>query len=44
MILQEYEKRHAALVRETAAECTVLLKKDGRFPLDKPCRLLRVRL
>ena len=39
MILQEYEKQHAALVRETAAECTVLLKKDGRFPLDKPCRL-----
>ena len=40
MILQEYEKRHAALVRETAAECTVLLKKDGRFPLSAPCRLL----
>ena len=40
MILQEYEKRHAARIRETAAECTVLLKKDGRFPLDNPCRLL----
>ena len=40
MILQDYEKTHVALIRETAAECTVLLKKDGRFPLDRPCRLL----
>ena len=41
MILQEYEKMHAALVRETAAECTVLLKRDGSFPLTAPgCLLL----
>ncbi len=36
---QNYEKQHAELVRKLAAECTVLLKKDGRFPLEKPCKL-----
>ena len=25
------------LVRKLAAECTLFLKKDGSFPLDKPC-------
>lgn len=29
----EMERRHAAFVRENGGECTVLLKKDGRFPL-----------
>ena len=33
MELAAYEKEHLALVSETAAECTVLLKKDGSFPL-----------
>ena len=31
-----YETDHAQLVRRLAPECTVLLKKDGSFPLDKP--------
>ncbi len=39
MELYQYEKEHAAAVRELAAECTVLLKKDGRFPLASPGRI-----
>ncbi len=35
--IQEYEIKHSEIVRKTAAECTVLLKKDGTFPLGKPC-------
>ncbi len=37
--MQKYEKEHRALVLKNAAECTVLLKTDGKFPLDKPCKL-----
>lgn len=33
MELYDYERVHSAFVRENAAECTVLLKKDGHFPL-----------
>lgn len=33
MDLQKYEKEHLELVQNTAAEGTVLLKKDGNFPL-----------
>lgn len=35
MKLLEYEQKHSALVRENGAECTVLLKKDGHFPLQE---------
>lgn len=31
--MNPYEKEHADIVRRLAAECTVLLKKDGKFPL-----------
>ena len=34
MELLDYERTHLATLREHLAECTVLLKKDGRFPLD----------
>lgn len=37
--MQPYEQKHAALVRKLAPECTVLLKKDGTFPLSAPCRI-----
>lgn len=30
------EKVHFDRIRESAAECTVLLKSDGSFPLDRP--------
>lgn len=35
MKLLEYEQKHSAIVRENGAECTVLLKKDGHFPLQE---------
>ncbi|MBD5459383.1 MAG: beta-glucosidase-related glycosidase, partial [Lachnospiraceae bacterium] len=35
MKLNEYEIKHNAYLRENGAECTVLLKKDGNFPLKK---------
>ena len=35
----DYEKEHQSLVRAHLAECTVLLKKDGSFPLNAPCRI-----
>ena len=31
------EKNNAELIRKLAAECTLLLRKDGSFPLEKPC-------
>ncbi len=34
-----YETEHNALVRGFGAECAVLLKSDGSFPLDSPCGL-----
>lgn len=37
MKLNDYEIRHNGILRRHGAECTVLLKKDGRFPLRQPC-------
>ncbi|MBR5960859.1 MAG: glycoside hydrolase family 3 C-terminal domain-containing protein [Clostridia bacterium] len=34
-----YETEHAGFLRRFGAECTVLLKADGSFPLDSPCEL-----
>ena len=39
MHMNEYEKEHASFVRSHGAECTVLLRSDGSFPLEKPCRI-----
>lgn len=36
MELHDYERKHSAFIRENGAECTVLLKKDGRLPLKAP--------
>lgn len=41
-VIDEYEIRHIRALRGHLAECTVLLKKDGNFPLKKAlqnCRL-----
>ena len=33
------EQEKAELVRKLAAECTLFLKRDGSFPLEKPCTI-----
>lgn len=35
MKLENYEKEHLDLVKNTAAECTLFLKQDGSFPLKE---------
>lgn len=37
--MEQYEKDHLSVVLDNAAECTVLLKNNGKFPLENPCRL-----
>ncbi len=37
--MQDYERKHLRKLRRSLAECTVLLKKDGSFPLEGPCDL-----
>lgn len=39
MNLLPHEYRHREQLRKAAAECVVLLRKDGAFPLSAPCRL-----
>ena len=39
MELYEYEKEHLAALRGSLAECTVLLAKNGAFPLGRPGRI-----
>ena len=35
--LLDYERKHLDVLRPHLAECTVLLRKDGSFPLSAPC-------
>ncbi len=37
--MNKYEKDNIERLRPYLGECTVLLKKDGAFPLDGPCRI-----
>ena len=37
--MEQYEKEHLSRLRSHLAECTVLLKSDGAFPLPAPCRI-----
>ena len=37
--MNDYEKKHSDILRKYGAECTVLLKSDGSFPLNAPCSL-----
>ena len=39
MEMFEYEREHLARLRPLLAECTVLLKTNGAFPLARPCSL-----
>ena len=38
-MIEEYEKKHNQLIRNAGGEFTVLLRKDGNFPLDKPGKI-----
>ncbi len=37
--MNDYEREHSELLRRLGAECAVLLKSDGSFPLEAPCTL-----
>ena len=37
-----HEKKHIKIMRETASECTLFLKKNQEFPISKPCNVLLV--
>ena len=37
--MNDYEKEHNRILRRCGAECAVLLKSDGSFPLESPCEL-----
>ncbi len=37
MELLDYEKKHIDFLQENAQECTLFLKKNGAFPIEKPC-------
>ena len=37
--MNDYEREHNEILRSLGAECAVLLKSNGAFPLEKPCRL-----
>ena len=37
--MNNYEKENIERLRPYLAECTVLLKKNGAFPLDGPCSI-----
>ena len=39
MQMNDYEREHNAILRSAGAECAVLLKSDGSFPLPGPCTL-----
>ena len=39
MELFDYEKKHLQHLRSHLVECTVLLKTNGDFPLDAPCKI-----
>ena len=39
MELFDYEKKHLRFLREHLAECTVLLKTGGDFPLSAPGKI-----
>ena len=37
--MEAYEREHLDMLRKHLADCTVLLKSDGAFPLEQPCKL-----
>lgn len=37
--MMDYEKEHLEMLRSGLSECTILLKKNGQFPLASPCKI-----
>ena len=37
-----HEEKHIKIMRETASECTLFLKKNQEFPISEPCNVLLV--
>ncbi len=37
--MEKYEKEHLEFVEKTASECTLFLKKNNVFPINKPCKI-----
>ena len=37
--MKEHERENLSRLRQYLPGCTVLLKKNGAFPLDGPCRI-----
>ena len=40
--LNIYEKENIQIIRETASECTLFLKKNKAFPIKEPCKVLLI--
>ena len=40
--MAEYEKNHIQFLRDSAAECTLFLKKNEEFPIEKPTSVLLI--
>ena len=41
-LVLKHEEIHYKILRETASECTLFLKKNEEFPLSEPCNVLLV--
>ena len=37
-----HEEKHIKIMRETASECTLFLKKNQEFPISEPCNVLLI--
>lgn len=37
--MNDYEREHNAILRRLGAECAVLLRSNGAFPLSQPCKV-----
>ena len=37
--MNDYEREHNAILRRLGAECAVLLRSNGAFPLSQPCEV-----
>ena len=37
-----HESKHIKIMRKTASECTLFLKKNSEFPISKPCKVLLI--